>query len=140
MNKQFPFTSTGVQEWQTDLYQQGATAIQNERTLIEADLVAWLSVRFILHADQQSFAQNLGAPTHQIYAIAISNALDEQTPIVLEKEESSAKKGNPYEHPKLSQMRYQIKTSAEVGTVKSISDPVQQRELIFSLHYLDNKL
>lgn len=136
MNEQFSFTSTGVQQWQTELYQQGATAVQNERALIEDDFIAWLFLRFMLNADQQAFAQNLGAPTHQIYSVAISNALEEQTPIVLDKEEERTSKGNDYEHPKLSQMRYQITTSSDNDTISRVADTEQQRELIFSLYYL----
>lgn len=136
MNKQFSFTSTGVQQWQTELYQQGATAVQNERTLIEGDFIAWLFLRFMLDADQQTFAQDLGAPTHQIYAVAISNALEEQTPIVLEKEAEGKSKDDDYEHPKFSQMSYQITSSANNDTIRSTADTEQKRELIFSLYYL----
>lgn len=139
MNKQFSFTSAGVQQWQAELYQEGTTAVQNERTLIEANFIAWLFARFILNADQQTFAQDLGAPTHQIYAVAISNALEEQTPVVLEKEEERTSKGHDYDHPKLSQMRYQITVSADRDTIKSVADTEQQRELIFSLYYLTDQ-
>lgn len=137
MNKQFSFTSAGVQQWQAELYQEGTTAVQDERTLIEADFITWLFARFMLDADQQSFAQNLGAPTHQIYAVAISNALEEQTPIVLEKEEGRIAKDHDYDHPKLSQMRYQITVNTDHDTIKSVADTEQKRELIFSLYYLD---
>lgn len=136
MNKQFSFTSTGVQQWQTELYQQGATAVQNERTLIEADFITWLFALFMLDADQQTFAQDLGAPTHQIYAVAISNALEEQTPIVLKKEDGDKSKKDDYEHPKFSQMSYQITSSSDNDTIRSTADTEQLRELIFSLYYL----
>lgn len=139
MNKQFSFTSAGVQQWQAELYQEGTTAVQDERTLIEADFITWLFARFMLDADQQSFAQELGTPTHQIYAVAISNALEEQTPIVLEKEEELTAKDHDYDHPKLSQMRYSVTTSVDDDTIRSVADTEQQRELIFSLYHLDDQ-
>lgn len=137
MNKQFSFTSAGVQLWQAELYQEGTTAIQNERTLIEADFITWLFARFMLDADQQSFAQNLGAPTHQIYAVAISNALEEQTSIVLKKEDGNKLKKDDYDHPKFSQMSYEITSSSDNNPTNSAAITEQKRELIFSLYYLD---
>ena len=137
MNKQFSFTSTGVQQWQTELYQQGATAIQNERTLIEGNFITWLFARFMLDSDQQAFAQNLGAPTHQIYAVAVSNALEEQTPILLEKEDGNKSKQDDYDHPKFSELRYQITSSSDNNMIRSTADTEQKCELIFSLYYLD---
>jgi len=137
MNKQFSFTSAGVQLWQAELYQEGTTAIQNERTLIEADFITWLFARFMLDSDQQSFAQSLGAPTHQIYAVAISNALEEQTSIVLKKEDGNKSKKDDYDHPKFSQMSYEITSSSGNNPTNSAAITEQKRELIFSLYYLD---
>lgn len=139
MNKQFSFTSAGVQQWQEELYNEGSNAVQAERVLIESDFLSWLASRFVLTPEQLSFAQNLGAPTLQIYSVSISNALAEETPIVLEKGENLEIKRNPYEHPKLSQMHYQVKTSKDDSMPESATAEVQQRNLLFSLYYLTDQ-
>lgn len=94
MNKQFQFSSIGVQQWLAYVYEGVEQRIAEECASIAQDFVGWVSYRFSLSAGQVDFLNALGALVHESYSADIQNTLQLRGPISLEKEEAPVRSGN----------------------------------------------
>lgn len=89
MNKQFTFTSSGVQEWLAYIYEGGDQRIEDECTTIALHFVNWISYRFNLSSMQIEFLNTLGEIAQDAYSADIRDTLLHHGHISLDKEEES---------------------------------------------------
>jgi hypothetical protein len=138
MNKQFSFTTAGVDEWRTEIYNAGQAGIDQECNLIQNDFVGWLVYRFQLTAAQTAFLISLGTLTHQSYSATIQNALQHRGPITLEKEELAAK-ADDIRNPKVILSEQRAQANANASTDAATVQAEIEIALIFKIFYLQTK-
>lgn len=89
----YPFTSTGVLDWQSHLYAQPEHDIRNEAEFAYLHFEDWVVQRFSLDDSQQAYLNQLDYATIRFTAEGVYFALTHRLPIVLEKAEKPAVRG-----------------------------------------------
>ncbi|MBE8719955.1 hypothetical protein [Sphingobacterium pedocola] len=138
MNKQFAFTSLGVDEWQYEVYQLGQTGIDQECALIRANFVDWVCYRFSLSAEQREFVISLGVLAQESYGTSLENVLQHRGNITLDKDENRKQRATA-QNPKVViwEERLQRVQSQSVA-VKDEVDPDYTVSLAVRIFYLEN--
>ncbi|WP_262250231.1 hypothetical protein [Parapedobacter soli] len=90
---QYPFTSIGVQDWQTHLYAQPDPDIRNEAEFAYLHFEDWVTQRFSLDQSQRDYLHNLDYATIRFAADGVYFAITHRLPIVLEKDEKPVVRG-----------------------------------------------
>ena len=86
--KIYPFSSAGVQQWQSDLYAQPDPVQQEEAQSVAAGLTSWLPARFDLTADQVAFLNSGDPSLLHVWSVEVAYAITKHIPIVLNKPDS----------------------------------------------------
>jgi len=123
----FPFTASGVADWQHDVRLGGQTSIDSECEAIASNFNAWIVSRFTLREDQIVFVESLDPLLTDSYGAALQYALQNGVQIVLEKDETATKKEL---NPKVAIMEEKIERWRNSSKAKATGD-----SLVFKILY-----
>lgn len=136
MNKQFSFSSIGVQEWLDYIYAGGQVRIDEECTAIANNFVEWLTTRFGLVASQVDYLVRLGTLVHEGCSADIQNTLQLQGHIGLEKAEATTQTRDVL-HPKIlwKEKQNAQQEAEEPQPDQKAKTIVQKAKLLFRISY-----
>ncbi len=83
----YAFSPIGVLDWQTDLYAQPESVIQEEALAADTDFKSWLTGRFELDQEQITFADSIAPVILSHWGSNIAYFIGQKLPIILEKPE-----------------------------------------------------
>lgn len=83
--EKYPFTTSGVQQWQTELYAKPDAVVAVEAAAVSAGLTDWLPERFSLSPEQVTYLNAVDSGLATVWSTELAYAIINRISVVLDK-------------------------------------------------------